>query len=104
MAQAPKQTAPDHSPDESINAGGSVQVTRIGVPPAKDLILWFLVGVSLAGNVFNWYYSHDAKTQAWLAEDATEKLQSGPVADLRSQMQTNYALINAYGLREQCQR
>lgn len=89
-----------------VNAehGANVNINRLSLPPARELIVWLLLGVSLAGNVFNWYYSHDAKTQAWLAEDAFDKMQSGPLADLRSQAKTDEALINAYGLRQQCQK
>jgi hypothetical protein len=61
----------EQSPDESVrDNSGPVQVTRITLPPARDLVIGTLLAFSLLCNVFLYAYAKDAKTIAMLAADA----------------------------------
>jgi hypothetical protein len=97
------QTAPTNSPDESVRAteGANVNINRITLPPARDLIMGTLLAVSILCNVFLFEYARDAKTQAWLAEDQIDKFMTNQYPSLLTRIEVTEALVNAYGMKNQ---
>ena len=91
----------EQSPDESVrDNSGPVQVTRITLPPARDLVISTLLTFSLLCNVFLYAYAKDAKTIAMLAADALQKFQTTQLPELQSRINTAERLAEAYGLKE----
>lgn len=94
-------THAEHSPDESVRDNTApVQVTRITLPPARDLVLGTLLGLALLCDVFLYAYAKDAKTQAWVTADALQKFQTTQLPELQSRIDTAEELAKAYGLKE----
>ena len=99
--------APEHvethtqAPDESVRCeGGNVSVTRITLPPTRDLIIGTMLAFSLLCNIFLYAYAKDAKTIAMLAADALQKFQTNQLPELQSRINTAEKLAEAYGLKE----
>jgi hypothetical protein len=92
---------PEHCSDESVTHNTApVQVTRITLPPPRELVLGTLLAASILCNVFLYAYARDAKTLAWVTADSLQKFQSNELPVLQSRIDTAEELIKAYGLKE----
>lgn len=101
-SETPMQTAPDHSPNEAItaHAGAQVNVNRITLPPARELILGALLAAAIIGLVAVHQEAKDAYTMGWLAQDQINKFMTNQEPKLESEIQTSQALIQAYGIKK----
>ena len=74
--------------DESVSGNSApVQVTRVTLPPARDLIMGTLLAFSLLCNIFLYAYAKDAKTIALVANDALEKFMANQLPELKSRIE-----------------
>lgn len=92
---------PENCRDESVKGNTApVQVTRITLPPARDLVMGTILAIALLGNIFLYAYAKDAKTTAWVTADALQKFQTEQLPELQSRINTAEELVKAYGLKE----
>lgn len=94
-------TRNEHSPNDSVSGNSApVQVTRITLPPPRDLIIGTLLAFSLLCNIFLYAYAKDAKTIALVANDALEKFMANQLPELKSRIEVTEELTKTYGLKE----
>lgn len=107
-SEVPMQTAPDHSPNEAVHteAHGITQVVRNffgGGTRAQDTILALAILVIIVqGALLYHLYTHSA-TQGWLAEYELQHFEATDFANLKSRVDTNAALIQAFGIANEVQ-
>lgn len=97
-----------HSPSEDVTTepGGITQIVRNffgGGTRAQDTILALAIFVIIVQGIFLWSAWRHQSTQAWLADYDLNHFEAGPFAALKSRVDTNAALIQAFG-PQQCKR
>ena len=104
----PNLSRVEHSPDASIRQDGEgpkfISQQSISGERTKGWVTNVLLAISTIALVLVsiklYTAEKDLQTQVWLRDDALTKFMTGPYAKLVADVQTNQALINAYGLQK----
>lgn len=104
-SEVPTQTAPDHSPNESISAEGGAHVNVNRLNLVVPMSVWFVALISVAAilmSIWALYQLGQVRVYGQLNALHLSEYQDSTGAWLVSQTKTNQALIEAYGIGKSC--
>jgi len=87
-----------HSPDHVTAEHSNVNVTRFSIPRDPLLVMFAsFLALSILVNVACYYEMRDIGTRKWLHDYDLNQFQMGPFRDLQVKVDTDEALIRAFG-------
>lgn len=97
------QLYPDHSPNEGVNAGEGANVNIVRLlfgEKGKEIFYGIVLGISIVVNIIAIFAWRDAATEQRVKQYELQFFETHEFAEVKAQIQTNQALIQAYGLQK----